>query len=127
MDIRRLALWEGRYATYMSNDSFSAIVEDQGEVTIELSAKLASGARISPLSLPYFRGTGSGVFSDENRTWWDSRQGLYQAGGTYFSFPENNEDIVTASNTYWMLRRYGTEDDFHGVWKYSEMKSLRRG
>lgn len=127
MDIRRLALWEGRYATYMSNDSFSAIVEDQGEVTVELSAKLPSGVRLSPLSLPYFRGTGSGVFSDENRAWWDSRQGLYQAGGTYFSFPENNEDIVTAINTYWSLRRYGTEDDFHGVWKYSEMKSRQEG
>ena len=57
MDIRRLALWEGRYATYMSNDTFSAIIEDQGEVTIDLAAKLNTGARISPLSLPYFRGT----------------------------------------------------------------------
>ncbi len=127
MDIRRLALWEGRYATYMSNDTFSAVIEDQGEVAVELSAKLSNGARISPLSLPYFRGTGSGVFSDENRLWWDSRQGLYQAGGAYFSFPENNEDIVTSTNTYWMLRRYGTEDDFHGVWKYSEMKSREEG
>ena len=127
MDIRRLALWEGRYATYMSNDTFSAIIEDQGEVTIDLAAKLNTGARISPLSLPYFRGTGSGVFSDENRIWWDSRQGLYQAGGAYFTFPDNNEDIVTSSNTYWMLRRYGTEDDFHGVWKYSEMKSREEG
>ena len=27
MDIRRLALWEGRYATYMSNDIFSALIE----------------------------------------------------------------------------------------------------
>ena len=127
MDIRRLALWEGRYATYMSNDSFSAIIEDQGEVAVELSAKLTNGARLSPLALPYFRGTGSGVFSDVNRIWWGSRQGLYQAGGAYFTFPDNNEDIVTSSNTYWTLRRYGTEDDFHGVWKYSEMKSREDG
>ena len=127
MDIRRLALWEGRYATYMSNNSFSAVIEDQGEVAVELSSKIATGARISPLSLPYFRGFGTGVFSDENRTWWDSRQGLYQAGGAYFSFPENNEDIVTATNTYWMLRRYGTEDGQNGVWKYSEMKSRELG
>lgn len=127
MDIRRLALWEGRYATYMSNGSFSVVIEDQGEVAVELSAKLPNGARISPLSLPYFRGTGSGVFSDENRSWWASRQALYQAGGAYLSFPESNEDIVTSSNTYWMLRRYGTEDDYNGVWKYSEMKSREDG
>lgn len=127
MDIRRLALWEGRYATYMSNDTFSAIIEDQGEVAVELSSKLNGKVRISALALPYFRGTGTGVYSDENRAWWDSRQGLYQAGGAYFSFPENNEDIVTSTNTYWMLRRYGTEDDYNGVWKYSEMKSREIG
>lgn len=127
MDIKRISLWEGRNATYMANDSFSAIIEDQGEVTLELSAKLANGARISPLSLPYFRGTGSGVFSDDNSTWWRSRQGLYQAGGAYFNFPENNEDIINSSNTYWMLRRYGIEDEHHGVWKYSDMKSRELG
>ena len=54
MDIRRLSLWEGRNATYMSNDSFSVVIEDQGEVALELSAKMENGARISPLSLPYF-------------------------------------------------------------------------
>lgn len=127
MDIKRLSLWEGRNATYMSNDSFSVIIEDQGEVALELSARMANGARISPLSLPYFRGTGSGVYSDENSTWWRSRQGLYQAGGAYFNFPENNEDVINSSNTYWMLRKYGTEDEHHGVWKYSEMKSRAIG
>ena len=127
MDIRRLSLWEGRNATYMSNDSFSVVIEDQGEVCLELSARMENGARISPLSLPYFRGTGSGVFSDENSTWWRSQQGLYQAGGAYFNFPENNEDIINSSNTYWMLRKYGTEDEHHGVWKYSEMKSRAEG
>ena len=30
MDVRRLALWEGRYATYMSNDIFSAMEADSG-------------------------------------------------------------------------------------------------
>lgn len=127
MDIRRLSLWEGRNATYMSNDSFSVVIEDQGEVALELSAKMENGARISPLALPYFRGTGSGVFSDDNGTWWRNRQSLYQAGGAYFNFPENNEDIINSSNTYWMLRKYGTEEEFHGVWKYSEMKSRELG
>ena len=63
MDIRRLALWEGRYATYMSNDIFSSLIEDQGEVLLELTSRTLSGARINALSLPYFRGTGSGVMS----------------------------------------------------------------
>lgn len=127
MDIRRLSLWEGRYATYMSNETFSTLIEDQGEVVIEMSARNNAGARTSPLSLPYFRGTGSGVMSDPNGEWWRMSQGLYQAGGAYFNFPANNDSIINTSNTYWTLRRYGTEDEFGGVWKYSEMKSREKG
>ena len=94
MDIRRLALWEGRYATYMSNGEFSAVIEDQGEVAVELSALMNNGSRLSPFSLPYFRGTGSGVFSDENGSWWQQKQGLYQAGGAYFNFPDTLEERI---------------------------------
>ena len=127
MDIRRLSLWEGRDATYMSNGSFFVVTEDQGEITLELSVRNGQGARVSPLCLPYFRGTGSGVMSDENGEWWRMRQGLYQAGGMYFSFPSSKDDHITTSNTYWSVKRYGTEDEFGGVWKYSEMKSREEG
>ncbi len=123
MDIRRLSLWEGRYATFMSNETFQALIEDQGEVILELSVRNGNGARISPLCLPYFRGTGSGVMSDSNGEWWRMSQGLYQAGGAYFNFPTGSDDVTNTSNTYWTLRRYGTEDEFGGVWKYSDMKS----
>ena len=123
MDIRRLSLWEGRYATYMSNETFSALIEDQGQIIIELSVRNSQGARVSSLCLPHFRGTGSGVLSDENSQWWRVNQGLYQAGGAYFNFPQSNDNIVNTSNSYWTLRRYGTEDEFGGVWQYSEMKS----
>ena len=127
MDVRRLALWEGRYATYMSNDIFSAIIEDQGEVVLELTSRALSGARISALSLPYFRGTGAGVLSDPNGEWWQNRQSLYQAGGAYFSFPSTSMDMITSSGTYWIVRRYGTEERHGGVWRYSEMKSREEG
>lgn len=120
-------MWEGRNATYMSNERFSVVTEDQGEVTLEMSVRNGSGARTSPLCLPYFRGTGSGVMSDENGEWWRMRQGLYQCGGSYFNFPHNSEDVINTSNTYWTLRRYGTEEEFGGVWKYSEMKSREIG
>lgn len=127
MDIRRLALWEGRYATYMSNGEFSAVIEDQGEVAVELSTLMNNGSRLSPLSLPYFRGTGSGVFSDENGSWWQQKQGLYQAGGAYFNFPDTQEERINSSSTYWMLKRYGIEDEYSALWKYSEMKSRELG
>lgn len=127
MDVRRLALWEGRYATYMSNDIFSAIIEDQGDVVLELTSRALSGARINALALPYFRGTGAGVASDENNEWWQGRESLYQAGGAYFTFPSNSEDMITTSNTYWMVRRYGTEERHGGVWRASEMKSRAEG
>ena len=51
MDIRRLVLWEGRYATYMSNDIFAATIEDQGDVLVELTSRALSGARINALAL----------------------------------------------------------------------------
>ena len=111
----------------MSNGSFFVVTEDQGEITLEISVRNGQGARISPLCLPYFRGTGSGVMSDENGQWWRMRQGLYQAGGMYFSFPSGKDDQITTTNTYWSVRRYGTEDEFGGVWKYSEMKSREAG
>ena len=127
MDIRRLSLWEGRNATYMSNGSFFTVTEDQGEITLEMSVRNGNGARVSSLCLPYFRGTGSGVMSDENGEWWRMRQGLYQAGGMYFSFPSGSDDLISTTNTYWTVRRYGTEEEFGGVWKYSEMKSREVG
>ena len=86
MDIRRLSLWEGRYATYMSNDIFSALIEDQGEVLLELTSRTLSGARINAMALPYFRGTGAGVISDENSEWWQSseapRRSMEACGGS---------------------------------------------
>ena len=127
MDVRRIALWEGRYATYMSNDIFSTIIEDQGDIALELTSRALSGARINALSLPYFRGTGAGVMSDENGEWWQGRQSLYQSGGAYFTFPSNSDDIITSCNTYWLVRRYGTEEKHGGVWRASEMKSREEG
>ena len=114
MDIRRLSLWEGRYATYMSNDVFSAVIEDQGDVTLEITSRTLSGARINALSLPYFRATGSGVMSDENGEWWQNRQSLYQGGGSYFTFPGKEGDHISSIDTYWTLRRYGTEEEHGG-------------
>ncbi len=123
MDIRRLPLWEGRNATYMSNDVINVVIEDQGEVCLELSNACASGGRVNPLSLPYFRGIGSGVLSDDNGEWYQMKQSLYQAGGSYFTFPFSSEEHITSNNTYWSIRRYGTEEDYGGVWRLSQMKS----
>ena len=127
MDIRRLALWEGRYATYMSNDIFSALIEDQGEVLLELTSRTLSGARINAMALPYFRGTGAGVISDDNGEWWQNNEALYQAGGGYFTFPSSSGEHISSVNTYWTLRRYGTEEEHGGVWRLSEMKSREEG
>ncbi len=123
MDIRRLPLWEGRNVTYMSNDLVSAVIEDQGEVMLELSSDCFAGGRVNPLCLPYFRGTGSGVLSDPNGEWYRMKQTLYQAGGSYFTFPFSSEDMITSNNTYWSMRKYGTEEENGGVWRYSSMKS----
>ena len=127
MDIRRIPLWEGRNATYMSNDIINVVIEDQGEVCLEISNTCITGARVNPLSLPYFRGIGSGVLSDPNGEWYQMKQGLYQAGGSYFTFPYSSEDHITSNNTYWTVRKYGTEENYGGVWRLSEMKSREEG
>ena len=123
LDIRRIPLWESRNATYMSNNLVRAIVEDQGEVAIELSARSIQGGYVNALSLPYFRGRGIGVLSDQNADWWKSKQSFYQAGGIYMTFPGKNEDDILFSNTYWMVRRYGSDGESGGLWRLSEMKS----
>ena len=123
MDIRRIPLWESRNATYMSNNLVRALIEDQGEVAIELSARCVQGGYVNALSLPYFRGRGIGVLSDQNADWWKSRQSFYQAGGIYITFPSKDEDSILTSNTYWMVRRYGSDGESGGLWRLSEMKS----
>lgn len=123
MDIKRLSLWEGRNATIMSNDNFSVIIEDKGEVVLEIASLNKNGARTSPLSIPYFRGRGRDVFSDENSSWWRLREGFYGSGGAYFSFPTNEEGKITSTNSIWNVKRYGGENEHGGVWKYSTMES----
>lgn len=127
MDIRRIPLWEGRNATCMSNDVINIVIEDQGEVCLEISNRCITGARVNPLSLPYFRGIGSGVLSDSNGEWYQMKQSLYQAGGSYFTFPFSSEEHITSGNTYWTVRKYGTEENYGGVWRLSEMKSREEG
>ena len=127
MDIRRLSLWEGRNATYMSNNMFSAVVEDQGDVVLEITSRGLSGARINALSLPYFRGTGAGVLSDENGPWWQNNESLYQAGGGYFTFPSVSGEGINSTDSSWILRRYGAEENTGSVWRCSELKSREEG
>ena len=123
MDIRRIPLWESRNATFMSNNLIRAVIEDQGEVAIELSAQAVQGGFVNALSLPYFRGRSIGVGSDENTDWYKGKQKFYQAGGIYLTFPSKDEDMILTSNTCWMVRRYGSDGASGALWRLSEMKS----
>ena len=80
MDIRRMSLWESRNATFMQNDIIRSVIEDQGEVALELSTRSLQGGVVNALSIPYFRGTGINVNSDNNYEFWKSKQVLYQIG-----------------------------------------------
>lgn len=123
MDIRRIPLLEGRNATYMNNDLVRAVIEDQGDVVLELSAKNAQGGMVNALSLPYFRGQGAGVLSDPNKDFWKLKQDLYQAGGIYFTFPSYSEAHINTISTYWSVYRYGSQSAYGGLWRLSRMKS----
>ena len=127
MDIRRIPLWESRNATYMSNNLLRTVIEDQGEVAIELSAAAIQGGFVNAVTPPYFRGRGPGVLSDPNSDWWKGRSSFYQAGGVYVSFPSKDEDHILTTNTSWLVRRYGSDGGSGGVWRLSTMKSREEG
>ncbi len=85
--------------------------------------------------LPYYRGSGTSVFSDENAQYWKNSPFLYQRAGSYLSFPNygmgfsNEEDQqdhngYTASS-YWMVERYGTDPEFGGVWLMSLVRNRK--
>ncbi len=122
-----MPLWESRNATIMQNNLVRMVIEDQGEVGVELSTRSIHGGIVNALSLPYYRGTGINVYSDNNYEFWRSKQTLYQAGGIYFTFPNKDEAHINANTSYWMVRRYGTEEKFGGVWRLSELKSREEG
>lgn len=138
MDIRRIKVWESRNATIMTNDIIRVVIEDQGGMTLELSAATAQGGMVNAHLLPYYRGTGTSVYSDENGPFWQNSPYLYQRAGSHFSFPhfgpefmdENNQSEehggYTASS-YWMVERYGTDPEYGGVWLLSTIRDKKRG
>ncbi len=131
MDIRRLRLWESRNATVMTNDLIRVLLEDQGGMVLELSSVVPQGERLNAHLIPYFRGTGTSVFSDENSEYWKNSPYLYQKAGSYFSFPnfgpsyEDQEECGFTASSYWMVERYGTDPEFGGVWLMSMVRNRK--
>lgn len=124
MDIRRMELWSGRGATMIDNDIVRLVVEDQGGMTLEFSARNATGGRENCLWMPYFRSTGVSVYDDPNSAWWHDRPRLYQLGGASFSFPDYGVDEGNRNTTdgFWMVEKYGTDPVSGGVWLLSGIK-----
>ena len=125
MDIRRLKLFNSRNAAMLTNDLVQLVVEDQGGMVLEFSAKIANGGRINPHAIPSYRGTGSSVYSDENSEFWQNNPTLYQQAGSYLVFPKEDEHSTAAS--YWMVEQYGTDSEFGGVWLTSRMRNRLEG
>jgi hypothetical protein len=135
MDIRRLRLWESRNATVLTNDLVRVMIEDQGGMTLELSAIAPQGGRLNAHLIPHYRGTGTSVFSDENPEYWRNSPYLYQKGGSYFSFPNYGRAFETeqgsqeqsgfTASAYWMVERYGTDPQFGGVWLMSLVRNRK--
>lgn len=137
MDIQRLKVWESRNATVMTNDLIQVVIEDQGGVTLELSAHTPRGGMVNAHLIPYYRGTLSSVYSDDNASFWQSSPYLYQKAGSSFSFPNfgpaqevsgriEEQSGFTASS-YWMVERYGTDPEFGGVWVLSSIRDKKLG
>lgn len=135
MDIRRLRLWESRNATVLNNDLIRVVVEDQGGMVLELSSDIPAGGRMNAHLLPYYRGSGTSVFSDENGPYWQNSPFLYQKGGSYLSFPnygpgytdgeQVQEDNGYTPSSYWMVERYGTDPEFGGIWLMSLVRNRK--
>lgn len=137
MDIRRIPLWEARNAAMLTNDLIRVVIEDQGAMVLELSAPISSGGRVNAHALPWFRGTGTSVFSDENSDFWRDDPLLYQKAGSYFCFPNfgspcqrgkvfHTMDGLSA-NGYWIVERYGTDASCGAAWMLSTLSSREEG
>ncbi len=137
MDIRRVPLWEGRSAAVLTNDLIRVVIEDQGAMVLELSTELPSGGRVNAHAIPWFRGTGTSVYSDENSDFWRNNSLLYQKAGSYFCFPNFGDACQDgpvfhemdgySANGYWMVERYGTDSTFNGAWMLSSLVSREAG
>ncbi|WP_320128313.1 hypothetical protein [uncultured Sphaerochaeta sp.] len=136
MDIRRLRLWESRNATVLNNDLVRVVLEDQGGMELEFSSLTPSGVRINANFLPDFRGTGTSVYSDENREFWKSSPHLYHKAGSYFCFPNfgpaPTQELASLQgyggftpSAYWMVERYGTDPEFGGIWLMSTVRNRK--
>lgn len=137
MDIRRIPLWEGRNAAVLTNDLIRVVIEDRGAMALELSTELSSGGRVNAHALPWLRGTGTSVYSDENSDFRRNNSLFYQKAGSYFCFPNfgtacQNGEIFHetdgySANGYWMVERYGTDSMFGGAWILSSLTSREAG
>ncbi len=133
MDIRRIKLCESRTATIMTNDLVQVVIEDQGGMALELSTATASGGVVNAHLLPYYRGTETSVYSDDNSSFWKDSPYFYQRSGSYFSFPhfgmpmEGEEQSGYTASSYWMVERYGSDPEFGGVWLLSSIRDKKRG
>ena len=120
MDVRRIPLWSGRNGTYISNDLIKLIIEDKGETGLELSTLNSAGGRINAYSIPYFRGRELSVLDDNNQDWYKGKDKTYNAGGHYIDFPSKDYNGKVVSLEEWIVKRYGSENKYGGLWKYSE-------
>ena len=120
MDVKRIPLWSGRNGSYISNDLIKLIIEDKGETSLELSTNTAFGGRVNAYSIPYFRGRELSVSEDNNQDWYKSKDKTYNAGGAYIDFPSKESLGKVVSLEEWIVKKYGSENQYGGLWKYSE-------
>lgn len=127
MDVRRIELWDGRYATLLDNDLVHLLVEDCGGTTLEFSALNFYGGRENVCSLPPYRGFESGFDKCPNPSWYRSNPSLYYDGGARFCFPNYGpSDSSELRNGYsssccWSVSRYGMDSMTGGVWLLSTL------
>ena len=127
---------ESRNATIMTNDIIRVVIEDQGGMTLELSAATAQGDGERPPA-PTTGVPALGVQRRE-RVVLAEQPVLYQKAGSHFSFPnfgpeffdefnQSEEHGGYTASSYWMVERYGTDPEFGGVWLLSSIRDKKRG
>ncbi len=133
MDIRRMQLWSGRPATIMDNDCVRFILEDQGGMGVEFSARNAFGALENSAWIPPFHSGGVSVYDDPNSSFWKHSPLLYQMAGSFFCFPNFSpfplkdvspeEGKTGTEGQFWVVERYGIDPSSGGIWALSMMKN----
>jgi hypothetical protein len=130
--VERITDVGGRDATVLEQDLIRVVIDDEGGMIPELSARSGNG-RINAHWIPWYRDLSGKKYNDtEHRTFWADSL-LYHVAGNFLCLPvfgaDPDVDGVSipchgwSANLDWRFIKYGVDKNSGAAWAYSVMDS----